>query len=108
MFEAVDSGELLALYRDMSPLLGQAWAELGHPDGGFDSRLVEVIDSLLATPEVQAPIQLVKPEAFYLFVDPELESLPAGQKLMLRMGNENAARVKAKLREIRGLLLAQN
>lgn len=108
MFEAVDSGELLDLYREMSPLLGQAWAELGYPDGGFDSRLVEVIDSLLATPEVQTPIQLVKPEAFYLFVDPELESLPAGQKLMLRMGNENAARVKAKLREIRSLLLAQN
>ncbi len=107
MFEALDSGELLALYREMGPLLDQAWAELGYADGDFDHRLLEVIDNLLAAPEVQTPIRLIKPEAFYLFADSELEGLPAGQKLMLRMGAENASRVKAKLREIRSLILAQ-
>jgi len=33
--------------------------------------------------------------------DPELESRSAGQKILLRIGNDNAARIKAKLREIR-------
>jgi hypothetical protein len=40
----------------------------------------------------------------YLFVDEDLEALTAGQKIMLRMGNENAARVKSKLSEIRQAL----
>jgi hypothetical protein len=105
MFEAADSGELLALYQRLDPLFGQAWAELGYPEGSFDERLVEVIDSLLATPDVQAPIRLIKPEAFYLFADPALESLPAGQKILIRMGPENAGRVKVKLLEIRSMLM---
>ncbi len=105
MFEAVNTEELFALYQRFSPLFEQAWAELGYPEGGFDERLVEVIDSLLATPEVQTPIRLIKPEAFYLFSDPELEALPAGQKVLLRMGSANAGRVKAKLRVIRDLLV---
>jgi hypothetical protein len=54
---------------------------------------------------VQTPIRLIKPEAFYLFSDPELEALPAGQKVLLRMGSANAGRVKAKLRVIRDLLV---
>jgi len=104
MFEAANAEELFALYQYFSPLFEQAWAELGYPEGGFDERLVEVIDSLLATPEVQTPIRLIKPEAFYLFSDPELEALPAGQKVLLRLGSANAGRVKAKLRVIRDLL----
>jgi hypothetical protein len=107
MFEAVDADELVVNYQKMSPLFKQAWAELGYSDDGFDQRLLEVIDSLLDTPDVRTPIHLIKPEAFYLFADPRLEGLPAGQKLMLRMGHDNAIRVKAKLREIRNLLAAQ-
>ncbi len=37
----------------------------------------------------------------YEFADPDLETRSAGQKMLLRMGRENAARVKAKLGEIR-------
>jgi hypothetical protein len=37
----------------------------------------------------------------YEFADPALEARSAGQKIMIRMGSENAAIVKAKLREIR-------
>jgi len=106
LFEAVNTGELLALYQGLSPLFDQAWADLGYPKGSFDERLLVVIDSLLATPDAQAPIRLIKPEAFYLFADPELEALPAGQKVLLRMGSTNAGRVKAKLQEIRDLLVA--
>ena len=58
---------------------------------------------MLATPEVEQPLTLMKPEAYFLFIDPGLEALPAGQKVLLRMGSENAARVKAKLVEIREL-----
>jgi hypothetical protein len=43
----------------------------------------------------------------YEFDDPELEDLSAGQKLLVRMGPENAAVLKAKLREIRRELVAE-
>ncbi len=104
MFEALDTQELVTLYRDYAPLCQQAYVELGYPDGDFDARLIEVIDSLLFTPDISEPLRLIKPEAFYLFTNPDLEALPAGQKALLRMGPMNAQRVKAKLREIRTAL----
>ena len=66
--------------------------------------LLEVIDELIAAPSPSLPIHLIKPEAYYLYVDEELEALTAGQKVLLRMGPDNAARVKAKLAEIRNAL----
>ena len=104
MIEAVDAEQFAALYHRNSPLFQQAWRELGYTDVAFDDRLAEVIDELLATPEVEEPYRLVKPEAVYLFADEELEALSAGQKIMLRMGSENRARVKSKLSEFRKAL----
>jgi hypothetical protein len=77
----------------------------GYPQGEFNERLIAVIDELLATPQVTEPVQLIKPEAYFLFADPELESLTAGQKILVRMGNSNAQRMKTKLMEIREALL---
>jgi len=48
----------------------------------------------------------VQPKVLYEFADPDLETRSAGQKILLRMGKDNELRVKAKLREIRGALLA--
>jgi hypothetical protein len=104
MIEAIDAAQFAELYRRNEPLLEQAWRELGYTDVGFDQRLAEVIDELLATPEVAEPYRLVKPEAVYQFADEELESLSAGQKILLRMGSENATRVKSKLSEFRQVL----
>jgi hypothetical protein len=42
----------------------------------------------------------------YEFADPELEARSAGQKLLLRMGPANAARVKSRLREFRRQITA--
>jgi hypothetical protein len=49
---------------------------------------------------------VVRPKVLYQFADPDLETRSAGQKILLRMGAENAARVKAKLTEIRRELVA--
>ena len=75
-----------------------------------------MIDLLLATPDLDAlprvhlptvngPIQPQRPWVTYQFDDPALESLPAGQKILLRMGPVNERRMKAKLAEIRALLV---
>jgi len=101
LLDAVDSKQAATVYLRFYPLLQQAYRELGYPQGHFNDRLVAVIDHLLATPEVEGPIKLVQPKVLYEFADPALESRSAGQKLLLRMGNANAARVKSKLREFR-------
>jgi hypothetical protein len=69
-------------------------------------RLVQVIDVLLATPQPQGTIDLVRPNVLYTFADPALEARPAGQKLLIRMGPENAAKIKAKLMQLRAALTA--
>ena len=101
LLEAVDGKQVAALYVRFYPLLQQAYRELGYPQGHFNDRLVAVIDHLLATPEVAGPIKLVQPKVLYEFADPVLQARSAGQKLLLRMGTANAARVKIKLREFR-------
>lgn len=105
--DAIDTGKLVALYIHFYPLFQQAYRELGYPKGYFNDRLVEVIDHLLATPEVKAPVKLVQPNVVYFFADPEVEARSAGQKLLIRVGSENAGLIKAKLRDIRSELMRQ-
>jgi hypothetical protein len=113
--EAVDTPRAVALYVGLYPLFQQAYQELGYPKGYFNDRLVAVIDQLLATPEpvgplavhlteVKGPISSDRPWVRYEFADPALEALPAGSKMLLRMGPENARRLKAKLTELRGAI----
>ena len=99
--EAVDIRYLAALYARFYPLFQQAYEELGYLRGYFNDRLVTVLDHLLATPEPAGPPRLVQPKVLYEFADPELERLSAGQKILIRMGPDAAARIKARLREFR-------
>ena len=105
LLDAIDSRKLVALYTRYYPLFQQAYWDLGYPGAYFNDRLVEVIDDVLIAPEVEGPIKLVRPKIYYRYADPELEALPAGQKILVRIGPENAAKVKAKLREIRSELV---
>ena len=103
-----DTKQLVGIYKHYYPLFQQAYQELGYPDGYFNNRLVEVIDHLLATPDVQGPILLKQPGVFYEYADPTLEQLSSGQKLLIRMGGDNAAALKLKLRELRREVAKQN
>jgi hypothetical protein len=106
MLEAMDPAELASAFRDYQPLFEKAFSQMGYAEGDFDQRLRAVIDDLLATPEPQQPLRLIKPEAYYLYADEQLESLSAGQKALLRMGPDNAVRVKDRLRAFRDALAA--
>ena len=103
-FEAVNSEKLVALYVRFYPLFQEAYREQGYPNAYFNDRLVQVLDMLIATREAPGQLAILQPKVLYEFADPALEALPSGQKILLRMGPENAARVKAKLREIRALV----
>ena len=105
--EKLDADATASLYVRLYPLFQKAYEELGNLDGYFNDRVVMVIDDLLAAPEITGTIALAQPKVMYEFADPDLEARSAGQKLMLRMGPGNAARVKAKLREFRDRIAAQ-
>ncbi|MBI1990725.1 MAG: DUF3014 domain-containing protein [Betaproteobacteria bacterium] len=99
--QAVDARKLVDVYIRLYPLFQRAYEELGFPKAYFNDRLVETLDHLLDAPDIKGPIKLTQPKVMYEFADPALEARSAGQKIMIRMGSENAAKVKAKLREIR-------
>jgi hypothetical protein len=105
--EAVDAEQLATLYFRYYPLFQEAYRNLGYPSGYFNDRLVEAIDDALAAPEVKEPIDLVQPSVLYQYADPELESRSAGQKVLIRMGNQNATKLKRKLREVRAAITQQ-
>jgi hypothetical protein len=107
LLQSADPKQIAAVYVRLYPLFQQAYQELGYPKGYFNDRLVEVIDHLLAAPNVTGPIRLVQPRVLYQFQDPQLESLSAGEKLMIRMGSENAAKVKSALLGIRQAVTGQ-
>jgi hypothetical protein len=104
---AADIDAIVDTYRRFYPLLQQSYEQLGYPNAYFNDRVIEVIDHLLRTPDVGEPIRLVRPHVLYEFADPGLEALSSGQKLLLRMGADNAASIKSMLRELRGQLAQQ-
>lgn len=103
----IEPQTLVTVYVRHYPLFQEAYRELGYPDGHFNDRLVEAIDVLLDAPEPATMPRVIQPKVFYEFADRNLEALPAGQKLMIRLGPENERMVKAKLTEIRRLVTAQ-
>jgi hypothetical protein len=113
--EGIDARHAVALYVRLYPLLQQAYEDLGYPGKYLNDRVVEVIDNLLATPAPAGPLAVKRfiadggPPGGGLFVyeDPALEASTAGQKILLRMGTQNAAVLTAKLREIRAQLVAR-
>jgi hypothetical protein len=101
LLEAADVAALAQLYFRFYPRFQEAYEQLGYPGGYFNDRLVEVIDDMLDTPDVQAPIALVRPKVQHEFADRDLEGRSAGQKLLLRMGPDHATTIKSKLRQLR-------
>lgn len=115
LVESADARRVVQVYRRLYPLFQQAYEDLGYPGKYFNDRVVEVIDHLRATPDVPEPIAVKRvvveggseASAFYQFADPALERASAGQKILLRMGRDNSARLKAKLSEIRQLIVSR-
>ncbi len=112
MVEQVNAARAVDLYVRMYPLLQRAYEELGFPHRYFNDRVIALIDLLLATPEPEYPVRLqltevkgpvpsLHPWTRYEYADPALESLSAGQKILVRMGPVNERRLKAKLTDFR-------
>jgi hypothetical protein len=117
LLESVDPKRAAAAYVRFYPALQKAYEDLGYPGRYFNDRVVEVIDVLLATPDVEGPlkvhlapingpVQPARPWVLYEFDDPALQGLTAGQNMLLLMGPVNERRVKARLVAFRQIVAA--
>ena len=99
IFVALDTDQAVILYRTLSPLFQQAYAEIGFRNVNFDDTLRSAVNIILRTPYIEGPYQLVKPSVMYLYADASIENLQNVQKQLIRIGPENTEKVKAKLRD---------
>jgi len=97
---SLDSRKLVEIYRQIKPLMEEAYKELGYPEKEFGETLLQVFSVLLNTHVPEGDILLEEKVMVYAFEDPGLEHLSAAQKHLIRMGPKNADKIKAKLREI--------
>jgi hypothetical protein len=88
------------LYLTLKPRIMDAYRGLGFPEGDFDPVLERALGVLLAAQPVEGDVALREKVITYGFVDPDIESLPAAARQLLRMGPDNMRTVQAKLREI--------
>jgi len=78
----------MKIYAHFYPLFQTAYEQLGYKNAYFNDRLVYVIGHLLETPNLPDPILLAQPAVLYTYADPLLEKRSAGQKILLRFGQE--------------------
>ena len=95
IIDSVDAEALADFYVLITPLLDQAYKELGMPDPDFDRVVFAAIGLLLETPVVEGEIGLERPVVMYEFADDSLESLQPAQKQLVRMGPANTRESKA-------------
>lgn len=104
---AVSPSEAAAQYQRHYPLFQEAWSEVGEAEPYFNDRLVDIIDHLLGTPEVELPVAVMPFEDRLHFDDEALEDQSWGRKLLIRMGPEQAEEIKQWLSEFREEITGQ-
>lgn len=101
--QSLDTEGSVRLFRQLRPLIDEAWAERGLP-GTFDDALELAFQNLLAVQVPAAPPEVVEVDGVWTFRDAELESRRGAAKALIRMGPDNARRIQQKLRDVQVLL----
>ncbi len=98
---AVNPDRIIPIYRMMKPLFQEAYRELGYGSRNFDETVVRAIDTVLNARTAEGPFQLIKPKVMYIYADSEIERLNPVEKQLLRLGPQNAEKLKLSLRQYR-------
>lgn len=100
LFTTIEDEQLISLINDFKPLIEEAYDEIGLSDVVFEERLKLAFEQLIDTPEVPMNTPLVSQSVTYQYAQAEYESLSDAQKQLLRMGPENSAKLKSKLKRL--------
>jgi hypothetical protein len=90
---SVAPADAAQLYVNVKPLFDQAYIELGHPGGDFDTAIVQAIRMLDDVPTITETPQLLRRTNYFEYEDSAYRALPAVQKQFLLIGPENRRRV---------------
>lgn len=102
---ALDPQQAVSVYRALRPLFQEAYAEIGY-QGSFDAVLIQAIDQIMNAPTETGPFQLIKPSVMFLYAESRIEDMTPVQKQLLRLGQENTAKLQAVLPAYRERLQA--
>ena len=101
----IDVHAVVALLNDYEKIATEALSRMGVGDFDIRSAVLAATTEILSTPITPENAELMKREANWVYIDPELEALSALQKQVLRMGPKNSEIIQAKARELRGAVL---
>jgi hypothetical protein len=101
---SIDVEGTAALYRELEPLIDEAYAEIGPRNARFSDRLDAAFDQLLAVPVLEGPVEVEQLVLTYAWTDPTLEGMSDAQRHLLRMGPDNVATIQNVLGELRAEL----
>ena len=101
----IDVAAVVELLNDYDQIATEALSRMGVGDFDIRSTVLAATTEILATPIAPESAELMKREANWVYIDPELEALSSLQKQVLRMGPENSGIIQAKARELRGAVL---
>jgi len=104
VFVSLDTDGTVALYRELEPLIDDAYGEISPPGSRFSDRLDAAIEELLEVTPPSGNPQLKPKVVTYTYVDESLEGLSSAQRQLLRMGPDNVLLIKAKLRDLKAAL----
>lgn len=98
MFDRLDVVEMAELFDRYEPALEKAWQALGEHSGQtFRQRSIEILQHLAEFELPDSRPALHQPEVLYEYIDPALEQLSWGRKILVRIGPEHAPQVQRKL-----------
>lgn len=108
MFDRLDAVEMAELFDRYEPALEKAWQALGeHSEQTFRQRSIEILQHLSEF-ELPAPRPRVhQPKVLYEYIDPSLEELSWGRKILVRIGPAHAPPVQRKLAALADRLARQ-
>ncbi len=95
VIQSLDVDGSVRLFRQLRPLIDEAWAARGAP-GSFDDALALALRNLRDVPLPEGRVEVVQDEGVWVFADPEFERLRGAAKALLRTGPENARRLQAR------------
>jgi len=101
--ESLGAEKLVQGYEFLLPLFREAYDELGNERTNWEERALETLDLLLAMEIPEGDMELLDAGGIYIFAEDAYEKLPPAQKILIRMGPENATRVQARLLHLKNM-----
>jgi hypothetical protein len=100
----VDPGEAAQVYVTLKPLFDEAYRDLGHPNGDFDTSIVRAINTLNDTPKIAGDPVLMRRPGYFEHADPQLRSILPVQKELLLVGPDNRQKIMSWLKRFAAAL----